>query len=60
VPVVRKEVLDANPKIAEVADKVSGLLDEATISALNYKVDGEKMEPKDVSADFLKAKGVLK
>ena len=60
VPVVRKEVLDANPKIAEVANKVSSLLDEATISALNYKVDGDKMEPKDVAADFLKSKGVLK
>jgi osmoprotectant transport system substrate-binding protein len=59
-PVVRKEVLDANPKIAEVANKVSSLLDEATISGLNYKVDGEKMEPKDVATDFLKAKGVLK
>ena len=59
-PVVRKEVLDANPKIAEVANKVSSLLDEATISALNYKVDGEKMEPRDVAAEFLKSKGVLK
>jgi len=59
-PVVRKEVLDANPKIAEVANKVSALLDEATMSALNYKVDGEKMEPRDVAADFLKSKGVLK
>ena len=59
-PVVRKDVLEANPKIAEVANKVSSLLDEATISALNYKVDGEKMEPRDVAADFLKSKGVLK
>jgi len=59
-PVVRKEVLDANPKIGEVANKVSSLLDEATMSALNYKVDGEKMEPRDVAADFLKSKGVLK
>jgi len=59
-PVVRKEVLDANPKIAEVANKVSSLLDEATISALNYKVDGDKMEPRDVATDFLKQKGVLK
>ena len=59
-PVVRKEALDANPKIAEVANRVSALLDEATISALNYKVDGDKMEPRDVAADFLKAKGVVK
>ena len=59
-PVVRKEVLDANPKIAEVANKVSALLDEATISGLNFKVDGEKMEPRDVAADFLKSRGVLR
>ena len=59
-PVVRKDVLDANPKIAEVANRVSALLDEATISGLNFKVDGDKMEPRDVAADFLKAKGVVK
>jgi len=27
---------------------------------MNYKVDGEKLEPKDVARDFLKAKGVVK
>jgi osmoprotectant transport system substrate-binding protein len=60
VPVVRKETLDANPKMADVLNRVSGLLDDATMAELNYKVDGEKMEPKDVAHDFLKAKGVVK
>ena len=60
VPVVRKETLDANPKVAEVLNRVSALLDESSISEMNYKVDGEKMEPKDVARDFLKAKGVVK
>ena len=59
-PVVRKEVLDANPKIAEIANRISGLLDEATISAMNYKVDGDKMEARDVAHDFLKSKGIVK
>jgi len=59
-PVVRKEALDANPKIAEVVNKVSALLDEATMAAMNYQVDGEKMEPKDVAHDFLKSKGLVK
>ena len=58
-PVVRKEVLDANPKIAEVANRISAMLDEATISAMNYKVDGDKMEPRDVARDFLKSKGIV-
>jgi osmoprotectant transport system substrate-binding protein len=60
VPVVRKDALDANPKLADVLNRVSALLDDATMAELNYKVDGEKMEPKDVAHDFLKAKGVVK
>jgi osmoprotectant transport system substrate-binding protein len=60
VPVVRKEVLDANPKIADVLNRVSAMLDETTVAEMNYRVDGEKMEPKDVAHDFLKAKGVVK
>src|SRR5215471_16768771 len=60
VPVVRKEVLDANPKIADVLNRTSAMLDESSMAEMNYKVDGEKMEPKDVARDFLKAKGVVK
>jgi osmoprotectant transport system substrate-binding protein len=60
VPVVRKDALDANPKIAEVLNRVSAMIDESAMAEMNYKVDGEKMEPKDVARDFLKAKGVVK
>ena len=60
VPVVRKETLDANPKVADVLNKVSGMLDETTVAEMNYKVDGEKLEPKDVARDFLKSKGFVK
>ena len=60
VPVVRKDALDANPRIAEVLNRVNASLDDATMAEMNYKVDGEKMEPKDVARDFLKAKGIVK
>jgi osmoprotectant transport system substrate-binding protein len=60
VPVVRKEVLDANPKIADVLNRVNAMLDDATMAEMNYKVDGDKMEPRDVAHDFLKSKGVVK
>jgi osmoprotectant transport system substrate-binding protein len=60
VPVVRKDALDANPKIAEVLNRVSALLDDTSMAELNYKVDGDKMEPRDVARDFLKAKGVVR
>ena len=60
VPVVRKDALDANPKIADVLNRVSAMLSEATMAELNYTVDGDKMEPRDVAQDFLKSKGVVK
>lgn len=59
-PVVRKDALDANPKMAEVLNKVSALIDETTMAALNFKVDGEKQEPRDVARAFLKTKGVVR
>ena len=60
VPVVRKEALDANPKMAEVLNRVSAMLDEPTMAEMNYKVDGEKQEPKDVARAFLKTKGIVR
>ena len=60
VPVVRREALEANPKMAEVLNRVSALLDETTMAQMNYLVDGEKQEPKDVARDFLKSKGIVK
>jgi osmoprotectant transport system substrate-binding protein len=60
VPVVRRDALDANPKIADVLNRVSALLDDTSMAEMNYKVDGDKMEPRDVARDFLKAKGVVR
>jgi osmoprotectant transport system substrate-binding protein len=60
VPVVRKDALDANPRVGDVLNRVSALLDDQSMADMNYKVDGEKMEPRDVAHDFLKAKGVLR
>ena len=60
VPVVRKDALDANPKIADVLNQVDALLDETTMAEMNYKVDNDKEEPKDVARAFLKAKGIVR
>jgi osmoprotectant transport system substrate-binding protein len=60
VPVVRKDTLDATPKIAEVLNRVSATLDEASMAAMNYKVDNDKEEPKDVAREFLRAKGIVR
>ena len=60
VPVIRRESLEANPKIGDVLNRVSALLDETTMAQMNLQVDGDKLEPRDVARDFLKTKGLVK
>lgn len=59
-PVARPEALKDHPKAEAILDRVSALLDDASMSEMNWRVDGKKEEPKDVARDFLKKKGVLK
>jgi osmoprotectant transport system substrate-binding protein len=58
-PVVRQEVLTANPKVAEILESVGGHLDNETMRILNAKVEVDHEEAKDVAAAFLKEKGLL-
>jgi osmoprotectant transport system substrate-binding protein len=59
-PVARQDALKAFPQVTEILDQVSDLLDDATMSEMNWRVDGNKEEPRDVARDFLKKKGILK
>ncbi|MDX0694371.1 glycine betaine ABC transporter substrate-binding protein [Sinorhizobium medicae] len=56
-PVVRKEVLDANPDLKETLEAVSMKLDDATMQRLNSEVDVEKKTIEAVAADYLKSLG---
>ncbi len=58
VPVVRQDTLAKNPKIAEVLNKISPLLNNENMRALNAAVERDKKEPKEVAAEFLKEKGI--
>lgn len=58
VPVVRQDALAKNPKIAEVLNKISPLLNTENMRGLNAKVDRDKEEPADVAAEFLKSQGI--
>ena len=51
-PVVRKDILEANPAIAEALNKVDATLDTATITALNARVDVDGEEYEDVAAEY--------
>jgi osmoprotectant transport system substrate-binding protein len=58
VPVIRQDILAKNPKIAEVLNKISPLLNNENMRDLNAAVERDKKEPKEVAAEFLKEKGI--
>ena len=51
-PVVRGEVLDANPDIEDVLNAVSKQLTTKDLTELNAKVDIDKQDYEDVAAEF--------
>ncbi|MDZ3993627.1 glycine betaine ABC transporter substrate-binding protein [Pseudomonas sp. Teo4] len=53
-PVVRKAVLDANPRLATLLKPLAEQLDDETMRQLNAKVDVEHQNPNSVAAAFLR------
>jgi len=58
-PVVRKEILAANPGLEEAMNTLSALLNNDVISTLNAKVDIDHESPQQVAREFLQQKGLL-
>src|SRR5438876_8328679 len=58
-PVVRKEILDKNPKLADALNSVSAKLNDEIMAKLNASVDVEKKTPEEVAEGFLKANGLI-
>lgn len=59
-PVIRQAVLDANPEVADILNKVAPLLTDATMQRLNNEVSGNGREPADVAREFLVQQGLIK
>ena len=58
-PLVRKEVLEAHPGLAEALNQLSALLTNDAITELNKRVDIDHQSPQQVARDFLQSKGML-
>jgi osmoprotectant transport system substrate-binding protein len=58
-PVVRKETLDKNPKLAEILNGLSAKLDDATLAKLNASVDVDKKSVEEVATAFLKSQTLI-
>ncbi len=56
VPVVREETLAEHPEVKQALDELAGKISDAEMRQLNYAVDGEKRDVKDVVREFLSSK----
>lgn len=59
-PVVRQEVLNKYPELEGILNQLSGLINDDTMTALNYKVDQLKQSPEKVAMDFMLANQLYK
>ena len=57
VPVLRQEVLDANPKVADVLNTVMERLTQEELTNLNKAVTVDARAAKDVAAEWIAAQG---
>ena len=57
--VVRKDALEKFPKLQEVLEKMNGLITEAEMQQMNYEVEVNGKEDKEVARQFLESKGIL-
>jgi osmoprotectant transport system substrate-binding protein len=58
-PVVRTDVLEENPEIADVLNELSSRLDGETMRRLNWEVAGNQREADEVAREFLVEEGLL-
>jgi len=57
--VVRKDALEKYPKLQGVLEKLNGLISEAEMQQMNYEVEVDGKEDKEVAREFLEKKGLV-
>lgn len=58
-PVIRKETMDAHPKIGGLLEELASKFDDATLQGLNARVDVKRETIENVATSFLKEQGLL-
>jgi len=54
-PIIRREVLEEHPEIADVLNRISAALDSGTMIRLNWEVDVNHREVEDVAREFFES-----
>ena len=59
VPVVRRQTLEQHPEVAGILAEFAGKISDQEMQQLNYAVDGEHRDVKEVAREFLRRKQLL-
>jgi osmoprotectant transport system substrate-binding protein len=59
VPVIREQTLRQHPEVAQALAGLGGKISDVEMQQLNYAVDGQHRDVKDVVRDFLRSKGLV-
>ena len=58
VPIIREQTLTEHPEVKQALDELAGKISDAEMRQLNYEVDGQKRDVKEVVRGFLTGKGL--
>ena len=59
VAVVRQQTLQQHPQVAEAIAELGGKISDQEMQKLNYALDGQHRDVKDVAHEFLRSKGLV-
>jgi osmoprotectant transport system substrate-binding protein len=59
VAVVRQQTLQQHPEVAQAIAELGGKISDQEMQQLNYALDGQARDVKDVAHEFLKRKGLI-
>jgi osmoprotectant transport system substrate-binding protein len=58
VPIIRQQMLARHPEVKQALDALAGKISDDDMRQLNYAVDGQHRDAKEVVQEFLKRKGL--
>ncbi|MDB9529663.1 glycine betaine ABC transporter substrate-binding protein [Oscillatoria sp. CS-180] len=58
-PIVRQEIIDEHPEVADLLNQLSAAIDADTMQTLNWEVAGNGREADEVAREFLEAQGLI-
>jgi osmoprotectant transport system substrate-binding protein len=59
VPVIRRQTLQQHPELAQILAELSKTISDEEMQGLNYAVDGQHRDAKDVAHEFLRSKKLV-